>query len=405
VNNLGIGSGDFVDVNRNYLDLTENSTDMIAIGELQSRGVNINYQDQKTPTSGSYIKFNPGTGEKIRNLNIVFFRENQSTSTGTDNSFLDISGLETGTWGYMAKVETLSIEGVKLYLLEGSVSVPGANIVELSIFTDHADITLIDENGVELSDSSIVTARFFLLDFYDTQSTTSYSEVKKLYGNIPTIDMIHFIEPDNGRHLFTENLPMSSACTLSLENCATLNFISSIDLYEAIDLGISFNFRSKVSTEYHTSDFTIRLMPCDTVGYHYGVCRNGTCYYSNLEGLQLTSGQTLDMHVLEGLHVEIDGIPDDATMVTMRTGIQWLGARLKDASGCLECQIPVTITLYDAYGNVIHQEEIWNWDFGHELDLPSAGNYELVISAHLIEFPDSELQNTTLVRTLQITAE
>jgi hypothetical protein len=89
---------------------------MIAIGELQSRGVNIDYQDQKTPTSGSYIKFIPGTGEKIRNLNIVFFRENQSTSTGTDNGFLDISGLETGTWGYMTKVETLSLEGVKLYL-------------------------------------------------------------------------------------------------------------------------------------------------------------------------------------------------------------------------------------------------------------------------------------------------
>jgi len=405
VNNLGIGSGDFVDVNRNYLDLTENSADMIAIGELQSRGVNIDYQDQKTPTSGSYIKFIPGTGEKIRNLNIVFFRENQSTSTGTDNGFLDISGLETGTWGYMTKVETLSLEGVKLYLLEGSVSVPGANIIELSTFTDHADITLIDENGLELSDSSIVAARFFLLDFYETQSTTSYSEVKKLYGNIPSIDMIHFIELGQGRHWFTENLPMSSACALSLENCAALNFISSIDLYEAIDLGISFNFRSKVSTEYHTSDFTIRLMPCDTVGYHYGVCRNGTCYYSSLEGIQLTSGQTTDMHVLEGLHIEIDGIPDDATAVTMNSGNQWLGARLKDASGCLECQIPVTITLYDAYGSIVHQEEIWNWDFGHEFSLPSTGNYELVISAYLMEFPDSELQNTYLVRTLQITAE
>ena len=244
-----------------------------------------------------------------------------------------------------------------------------------------------------------------VLDFYDTQSTTSYSEVKKLYGNIPTIDMIHFIEPDNGRHWFTVNLTTPSACSLSLENCVTLNFISSIDLYEAIDLGISFNFRSKVSTEYHTSDFTILLMPCDAVGYHYGVCRNGTCYFSNLEGLQLTPGQTLDMHVLEGLHIEIDGIPDDATAVTMNTGIQCLSARLKDASGCLECQIPVTTTLYDAYGSVIDQVEIWNWDFGHELNLPSAGNYELVISAHLIEFPDSELENTYLVRTLQINVE
>lgn len=168
----------------------------------------------------------------------------------------------------MAKVETLSLEGVKLYLLEGTVSVPGANIIELSSFIDHADINLIDENGTELSDSSIIVARFFLLDFYDTQSTTSYSEVKKLYGNIPTIDMIHFIEPDNGRHWFTVNLTTPSACSLSLENCVTLNFISSIDLYEAIDLGISFNFRSKVSTEYHTSDFTILLMPCDAVGYH-----------------------------------------------------------------------------------------------------------------------------------------
>jgi len=89
----------------------------------------------------------------------------------------------------------------------------------------------------------------------------------------------------------------------------------------------------------------------------------------------------------------------------MNTGIQWLGPRLKDASGCLECQIPVTITLYDAYGSIIQQEEIWNWDFGHELNLPSAGNYELVISAHLIEFPDSELENTYLVRTLQINVE
>lgn len=111
------------------------------------------------------------------------------------------------------------------------------------------------------------------------------------------------------------------------------------------------------------------------------------------------------MHVLEGLHIEIDGIPDDATAVTMNTGIQCLSARLKDASGCLECQIPVTTTLYDAYGSVIDQVEIWNWDFGHELNLPSAGNYELVISAYLMEFPDSELQNTYLVRTLQITAE
>jgi|GEM_PF-620888 len=405
VNNLGIGSGDFVDVNRNYLDLTENSTDMVAIVELQSRGVNVNYQEQKTPTSDSYIKFNPQTGEKIRSLNIVFFRENQSTSTGTDKGILDISDLEIGIWGYMARLETLSLEGVKQYLLEGTVSVPGATIVELSSFTDHADITLIDENGMEISDSSIVTARFFLLDFYETQSTTSYSEVKMLYGNIPTIAMIHFIELGQGRHWFAESLPMLSSCSLSLENCATLNFIGSIDLYEAIDLGISFNFRSKVSTQYHTSDFTIRLMPCDTVGYHYGVCRNGTCYFSNLEGLQLTSGQTLDMHVLEGLHIEIDGIPDDTTAVTMNTGIQWLGARLKDASGCLECQIPVTITLYDEYGSVIHQEEIWNWDFGHELDLPSAGNYELVISAHLLDFPDSELQNTYLVRTLQINVE
>jgi len=111
------------------------------------------------------------------------------------------------------------------------------------------------------------------------------------------------------------------------------------------------------------------------------------------------------MHVLEGLHIEIDGIPDDTTTITMNTGIQWLSARLKDASGCLECQIPVTITLYDAYGNVIDQVEIWNWDFDHELDLPETGNYELVISAHLIDFPDSELENTYLVRTLQINAE
>ena len=113
---------------------------------------------------------------------------------------------------------------------------------------------------------------------------------------------------------------------------------------------------------------------------------------SRKEGLQLTSGQALDMHVLEGLHIEIDGIPDDATAVTMNTGIQWFGARLKDASGCLECQIPVTITLYDAYGSIIHQVEIWNWDFGHEFSLPEAGNYELVISAQLLDFPDSELE-------------
>ena len=405
VNNSGIGSGDFVDVNRNYLDLTEGSTDILAVGELQSRGVNINYQDQKTSPSGSYIKFNPQTGEKIRNLSIVFFRESQSTSTGTDNGTLDLSYLESGTWRYMAKVETLSFEGVKLYLIEGSVSVPGANVIELSGFTDHADLTLIDENGMELSDSSLVTARFFLSDFYDNQSTTSYSEVKKLYGNIPTIDTIHFIEPAQGRHWFTENLSMPSSCSLSLENCATLNFISSIDLYEAIDLGVSFNFRNKVSTEYHTSDFTIRLMSCDKVGYHYGVCRNGTCYYSNFEGLQLSPGQTLDMHVLEGLRVEISEISDDATTVTMNTGNQWLSARLKDASGCLECQIPVTITLYDAYGSIIDQVEIWNWDFGHEFNLPEAGNYELVISAFLVDFPNSELQNTLLERTLHINVE
>ena len=59
VNNSGIGSGDFVDVNRNYLDLSEGSTDILAVGELQSRVVNINYQDQKSSPSGSYIKFNP----------------------------------------------------------------------------------------------------------------------------------------------------------------------------------------------------------------------------------------------------------------------------------------------------------------------------------------------------------
>ncbi len=107
--------------------------------------MNINYQDQKTLPLGRANSIREP--EKIRNLEIVFFRENQSTSTGTDNGFLDISGLETGTWGYMAKVETLSLEGVKLYLLEGTVSVPGANIIELSTFTDHADNTLIDENG------------------------------------------------------------------------------------------------------------------------------------------------------------------------------------------------------------------------------------------------------------------
>src|SRR5690606_23137570 len=79
--------------------------------------------------------------------------------------------------------------------------------------------------------------------------------------------------------------------------------------------------------------------------------------------------------------------------------------RLKDASGCLECQIPVTITLYDAYGSIIDQVEIWNWDFGHEFNLPEAGNYDLVISAFLVDFPNSELQNTLLERTLHINVE
>ncbi len=405
VNNLGIGSGDFMDVSRNYLDLTEGSTDMLAVAELQSRGVNISYQEQKIPTSGSYIEFKPGTGEKIRNLNIVFFRENESTSTGTDKGTLDTSDLESGTWGYMAKVETLSADGLKLYLLEGSISVPGAKIVELSSITDRTDITLIDENGLELSDSSIVTARFFLSDFYETQSLTYYAELRELYGNISTIGMIHFIEPEYGRHWFAKSLVIPSVCTLSLENCATLNFISNIDLYESIDLGISFDYRSKVSMQYYTEDIMIRVMPCDAVGYHYGVCRNGTCYYSNLEGLQLSPGQTLDLHVLERLRVEISEISDDATTIIMNPGNQWLGARLKDASGNLECQIPINVTVYDGYGSTIYHEETWNWDFGFGFYLPEAGDYELVISAHLLDFPDSELENSYLVRTLQITAE
>ncbi len=405
VNNPGIGEGDYLDVRMNYLDLTPDSTDMNNIQTLQSRVSHIDYEPQMDLDDQSYVWFKPAPGEKIMNVNIVFFRENESTSTGADKGTLDTSHLESGTWGFMAKVETLSPEGVKLYLLEGNISVPGANIIELSSITDRIDITLIDENGLELSDSSLVTARFFLSDFYDTQSVTSYAEVRKLYGNIASVDMIHFIDPYYGRHWFAENLFIPSVCTLSLENCATLNFISNIDLYESIDLGISFDYRNKVSTQYYTEDIMIRVMPCNAVGYHYGVCRNGTFYYSNLEGLQLSAGQTLDMHVLEGLRVEINEISDDATAVTMNSGNQWLGARLKDASGNLECQIPITAILYDQYGSTIWQEEIWNWDFSFEFNLPEAGNYELVISALLVDFPHSELENTQLERSLQITVE
>jgi len=61
--------------------------------------------------------------------------------------------------------------------------------------------------------------------------------------------------------------------------------------------------------------------------------------------------------------------------------------------------------VYDGYGSTIYHEETWNWDFGFGFYLPEAGDYELVISAHLLDFPDSELENSYLVRTLQITAE
>ena len=406
VNNPGIGEGDYIDVRMNYLDLTPDSTDMNNIQTLQSRVSHIEYEPQMDLDDQSYVRFKPAPGEKIMNVNIVFFRENESTSTGADKGTLDTSHLESGTWGFMAKVETLSPEGVKLYLLEGNISVPGANIIELSSITDRIDITLIDENGLELSDSSLVTARFFLSDFYDTQSVTSYAEVRKLYGNIASVDMIHFIDPYYGRHWFAENLFIPSVCTLSLENCATLNFSSGIDKRDHIDFAIGYNFRGKANYDYYSNDITLKIMPSNKVGYHYGAWNNSRGYYTSREEQEFNAGETININVLEGLHIELHEISEDATKLEMEQGQHWISGILKDSSGGnIEVwdSIPFTGRLRDDTNAVIWEETTWNHsDFGFDINLPGPGTYTLEISVHLLDFPSTVYENQYLTREMII---
>jgi Leucine-rich repeat (LRR) protein len=46
VNNTGLGSGDYVNICNNYLNLTPGSPNMLDIETLQSRGCDVDYEPQ-----------------------------------------------------------------------------------------------------------------------------------------------------------------------------------------------------------------------------------------------------------------------------------------------------------------------------------------------------------------------